>query len=189
VYPQPDAIAAVREKLAAHGVAAEQPYVVVHPGATFFTRRWAVENYAQVARWLQQEHGLASVVAPGPGDHEILPAIREHFCAPNVVLEGVNVREMIALIAGARLFLGNDTGPTHLASATGRPAVVVFGSSDSVTWGPWPPGGPHRVVQNDFPCNPCRGDRCYAFDEPRCILSVSVEQVREACAAVLRTES
>jgi len=43
----------------------------------------------------------------------------------------------------------------------------------------------HRVVQNDFPCNPCKGDRCYAFPEPRCILSVTVEQVREACAALL----
>jgi len=40
-------------------------------------------------------------------------------------------------------------------------------------------------VQNDFPCNPCRGDRCYAFAEPRCILSVTLEQVCDACAALL----
>jgi hypothetical protein len=45
----------------------------------------------------------------------------------------------------------------------------------------------HRVVQNDFPCNPCRGDRCYAFDEPRCILSVTVEQVQDACRALLQS--
>lgn len=186
VFPQADAVAAVHEKLAAHGLAQSQGYVMVHPGATFFTRRWAVENYAEIARWLHAQHALVSVVAPGPGDREILPAIRRHFGPPSVVLESLGVRELIALVAGARLFVGNDTGPTHLASATGRPVVVVFGSSDSVTWGPWQV--PHRVVQNDFPCNPCPGDRCYAFDEPRCILSVSVEQVREACAAVLKSE-
>jgi ADP-heptose:LPS heptosyltransferase len=61
--------------------------------------------------------------------------------------------------------------------------VVIFGSTDSATWRPWQTE--HRVVQNDFPCNPCRGDRCYAFDQPRCILSVTVEQVREACEALL----
>ena len=43
----------------------------------------------------------------------------------------------------------------------------------------------HRVVQNEFACNPCKGDRCYAFDEPRCILSVSFEQVRDACEVLL----
>jgi heptosyltransferase-3 len=187
VYPQPDAVAAVNEKLRACGVEAGQPYAVVHPGATFFTRRWAVENYGQVARWLRDAHGLVSVAAPGPGDHEILPAIREHFRAPSVVLEGVNVDEMIALIAGARLFLGNDTGPAHLASATGRPAVVIFGPNDAITWGPW--RTPHRAIESKSRCASCPSGRCYAFDESRCILSVSVEQVREACAALLTMES
>jgi ADP-heptose:LPS heptosyltransferase len=187
VFPQPDAIAAVREKLRGRGAADSQPYAVVHPGATFYTRRWPVENYAQVARWLREEHGLLSVVAPGPGDTEILPAIREHFRPPAVVLEGANVREMIALVAGARLFVGNDTGPTHLASAAGCPVAVVFGSSDAATWGPW--GTPHRIIESPSRCESCPRGRCYAFDESRCILSVSVEQVRDACAALLRTET
>lgn len=183
VFPQPDAVASVQARLAERGVSAGQEYVVLHPGATFFTKRWAVENFADVARWLHQEYGLVPVVAPGPGDREILPAIHKHFREPGVVLESVNVRDMIALISGARLFIGNDTGPAHLAAAAGRPVVVIFGSSDSVTWRPWQ--AVHQVVQNDFPCNPCRGDRCYAFEEPRCILSVAPDQVRHACRALL----
>ncbi|MCL4523884.1 MAG: hypothetical protein M1451_08230, partial [Acidobacteria bacterium] len=71
-----------------------------------------------------------------------------------------------------------------MGTAAGRPVAVIFGSSDSVTWRPWQV--PHRVVQNDFPCNPCRGDRCYAFPEPRCILSVTLEQVCDACDALLK---
>jgi len=78
---------------------------------------------------------------------------------------------------------GRQVVVAHLASAAGTPAVIIFGSSSSVHWRPW--RVEHRVVQNDFPCNPCKGDRCYAFDEPRCILSVTFEQVRDACETLL----
>jgi len=81
------------------------------------------------------------------------------------------------------MFVGNDAGPAHLAAAAGTPAAIIFGSSSSVHWRPWKVE--HRVVQNDLPCNPCKGDRCYAFDKPKCILSISFEQVRDACAALL----
>ncbi len=103
--------------------------------------------------------------------------------AAAVVLESLDLRLLIALIAGARMFVGNDAGPAHLAAAAGTPAAIIFGSSSSVHWRPWKVE--HRVVQNDFPCNPCKGDRCYAFDEPKCILSISFEQVRDACEALL----
>lgn len=188
VFPQADAVTSVQEKLGRHGLAAGQPYAVIHPGAAYFTKRWSIEGFAEVARWLQKEHGVVPVIRLGPGDGEIGAAVRQFFGPYTVVFDAahLDLRETIALMARARLFLGNDSGPAHLATAAGRPAVVIFGSSDSTTWRPWQ--AEHRVVQNDFPCNPCRGDRCYAFPEPRCILSVSVEQVREACRALLAGE-
>jgi len=185
VFPQTSAGVAMQKKLAERGLAAGQAYVVLHPGGAFFTKRWSLESFAQLAAWLRDRHALVSVVPLGPGEREIAAAVRQHLSPPSVILEpnSVNLRELIALFAGACLFVGNDSGPAHLAAATGRPVVVIFGSSDSVTWRPWQVT--HRVVQNDFPCNPCPGDRCYAFDEPRCILSVTVDQVHAACEALL----
>ncbi len=183
VYPNPLAVAAISQKLAGLGIAAGRPYAVLRPGAATFTKRWAVEHFAEIARWLRNAHGLAPVVDLGPGDRDIAAAIRQHLAPVGPVFDSLDLRELIALIAGARLYIGNDTGPTHIAAALGRPSVVIFGSSSSVYWRPW--NTEHRVVQNDFPCNPCRGDRCYAFAEPRCILSVTLEQVRDACAALL----
>jgi ADP-heptose:LPS heptosyltransferase len=122
-------------------------------------------------------------VVLGPGDRAIAGEVKQLMSGAAATFDSLTLRELIALIAGARLFLGNDSGPAHLATACGRPVVVIFGSSDSVTWRPWQVA--HRVVQNDFPCNPCRGDRCYAFAEPRCILSVGPEQVRNACESLL----
>jgi ADP-heptose:LPS heptosyltransferase len=183
VFPQLDALTIVADKLAAAGVALGSPYVVIHPGAALFTKRWSLEQFASAAQWLFREHGLAPVVVLGPGDCELAPAVRKLFPPPALVFDALLLRELIALISRARLFLGNDSGPAHLAGAAGRPAVVIFGSSDSITWRPWQV--PNRVVQNDFPCNPCRGDRCYAFDQPRCILSVTPDQVRGACESLL----
>ncbi len=183
VFPQPDAIASVEQLLSANGVSPRSHFAVLHPGAAYFTKRWALEHFAAAAQWLYAQHSLASVVVLGPGDRELVADVRRLFVRPSVVLDSLSLRELIALISRARCFLGNDSGPAHLASASGRPAVVIFGSSDSVTWRPWMV--PHRIVQNDFPCNPCPGDRCYAFDEPRCILSVTLEQVRDACDALL----
>jgi ADP-heptose:LPS heptosyltransferase len=185
VYPQADALASVAEKLRKSGLRAEQAYAVMHPGAAYFTKRWAVEKFADIARWLRAEHGIVPVIRLGPGERDAATAMKQQFAPHGIVFEpkDLDLRELIALVSQARLFVGNDSGPAHLATAAGRPAVVIFGSTDSATWRPWQTD--HRVVQNDFPCNPCKGDRCYAFDEPRCILSVTLEQVREACAALL----
>jgi ADP-heptose:LPS heptosyltransferase len=183
VYPQSAAVAALQRRMGERGLDAGQPYAVLHPGATFFTRRWDIEKFTDLARWLRAEQGLVPLSILGPGDGEIAAAVRRSLEPQGAVLDSLPLGELIALLAGARLFVGHDTGPSHIAAAAGCPVVMIFGSSSSIRWRPW--GAAHRVVQNDFPCNPCRGDRCYAYEQPRCILSVAFEQVREACHALL----
>ncbi len=84
----------------------------------------------------------------------------------------------MAVIAGAQIFVGNDSGPAHIAAAVRTPQVVLFGPASSVRWHPWK--APARLVQNYFPCNPCAMFKCEQFPEPECIRSISVEQVRAA---------
>lgn len=182
-YPQPEGMALARSLLAKNGLKDGEPYAILQPGARYFTKRWAVENFGAVARWLHEERGLRPVYLLGPDESQMTTAVRREAGATGIVLTSPDLRTFIALLAGARLFVGNDSGPAHAAAATGRPCVVIFGSSSSVWWRPWQ--GEHRAVQNDFPCNPCRGDRCYAFDEPRCILSVTPNQVKQAIAELL----
>ncbi|MFZ0735731.1 MAG: glycosyltransferase family 9 protein [Candidatus Acidiferrales bacterium] len=183
VFPQPEARAAIAAALEKKGLAPGEPYAVLLPGARYFTKRWALEHFAAIARWLQDVRGLRSVVMLGPDEKQMAADARSKFAAGSVICDSRDLRELIALIASAVIFIGNDSGPAHLAAATSIPSVAIFGSSSSVHWRPWQVE--HRVVQNEFACNPCKGDRCYAFDEPRCILSISVEQVREACEALL----
>lgn len=183
VYPHPDACESAAKKLEAAGISRGAPYAVIHPGGKYFTKRWAPEKFMSLARWLKEAHGIAPVFNTGSGEKQIISELRQKCRGEFPLLDSLNLRELIALASGARIFIGNDSGPTHVATAAGRPVIVVFGSSSSVHWRPWQT--PHRVVQNDFPCNPCPGDRCYAYEKPRCILSVTLEQVREACESLL----
>jgi lipopolysaccharide heptosyltransferase III len=183
VYPQQDAREAVAKRLETLGISRGAEYAVIHPGGKYFTKLWAVDKFVALAQWLRAKKGIAPVFSAGIGETEILSELRRQRRGEFAVVDSLDVRQLIALEAGSRIFIGNDSGPTHIAAAAGRPVVAIFGSSSSVHWHPWHTA--HRVVQNDFPCNPCAGDRCYAFAEPRCILSVTLAQVQTACEALL----
>jgi ADP-heptose:LPS heptosyltransferase len=189
-------------------------YAVLHPTALYPTKQWAPENFAQLGAYLEREMGLVPLYSCGPGESGVLEKVEQ--CAATRIrrLESASLGRFAAALKGARLFVGNDSGPAHMAAALGRPSVVIFGSSSSQIWGPWPgsqrgkvgathespvwtasgegvtrPSAVVRVVQNSYECNPCRGDRCYRFERPECILSVSFEQVREALEAVLQASA
>ena len=184
VFPQPKARGAVARKLDTCGVARGR-YAVLHPVANLFTKEWPFERYAALAQWLEDEQGLVPVFIAGPGEGAKLDAVERASSRPLRRLESLAIPELVALVESASLFIGNDSGPAHIAAALARPTVVLFGSSDSEAWGPWSrAGGKQRVVQNDFVCNPCRGDRCYVFERPECILSITQEQVRAAVRAL-----
>ena len=165
-------------RLDAEPVPARPGYAVLHAGAAYHTKRWAVEHFHAVAMEIKSAHGLDAVFVAGPGDtvpEDRLPGLE--------IRAGLSLSALKSLLAGAQLFVGNDSGPAHVAAAFGVPCVVVFGSSDSAVWHPWKTA--HRVVETDWDCKPCPGDRCYAFDEPRCILSVEPAAVLRAVADLL----
>lgn len=150
-------------------------YVVIHPAASLETKRWAPGRFAQVAKELRQRFTI--VLTCGPGEEQTVAAVAREV-PDSVLLFGLTIPELAELLRGARLYLGNDGGPMHLAAAVGTPAVVPWGSSDSKRWSPWKVA--HRVVQNPFECNPCPGYRCLVDTHPLCIESITVEQVLQA---------
>ena len=162
-------------------------YALIHPTALYQTKQWAPENFARLGAYLEQAAGLEALYSCGPGESAVLEEVQRAARSQIRRLEDASLAEFTAALAGARVFVGNDSGPAHMAAALGRPTVVIFGSSSSQIWRPWPPrNATARVVQNSWECNPCPGDHCYRFERPECILSVQFEQVRAAVEAVLK---
>jgi ADP-heptose:LPS heptosyltransferase len=158
-----------------------RPYAVIHPGSIMGTKRWEPGRFAALGRELASR-GLTVAVTAGPGEESYAIDVARQLDG-TVIMLGLTIPELAELIRGARLYLGNDSGPMHLAAAVNTPVVAVWGSSDSRRWRPW--SVEHRVVQNPFECNPCPGYRCLVAASPLCIESVTVEQVKRAVEELL----
>lgn len=183
VFPQRDAAESVARKLAQAGIARGDAYAVLQPGARLPGMRWPVAKFAEIARWLREAHGLASVVNLGARDDDVVAEVRREMNGLAVIPDALDVRELIALIAGARLFVGNDSGPAHIAAAAQRPSVVIFGVTDPVQWRPWQTE--HRVVQTGAVFDHPRGDKSIVLSQPRPIEGITVDEVRVACEQLL----
>jgi heptosyltransferase-3 len=118
-----------RAKLAAGAPPAYLPYCVIHPFASAPEKTWPAERFLAVAAQLQAS-GLEPIILAGPADDA---APFDDF----QVFRNAPLDHVKRLMPGAALFLGNDSGPAHIAAAFGVPVVVLFGPSDPVTWAPW----------------------------------------------------
>ncbi len=102
-----------------------RPYAVIHPFASAPDKNWPAGRFIEIARRLS----LEPVFLAGPSD-DVRPFKEFRSCR-----ESLQVTK--SLLSGASLFVGNDSGPAHMAAAFGLPVVVLFGPSDPVTWAPW----------------------------------------------------
>lgn len=115
-----------RARLFAAPGGATSPYAVIHPFASEPGKAWPAERFISIARQLSVE----PVFLAGPAD-DVAP-FRDYR-----TVAGAPLAEVKSLIAGAALFIGNDSGPAHMAAAFGLPVVVLFGTSDPEIWYPW----------------------------------------------------
>jgi ADP-heptose:LPS heptosyltransferase len=93
-----------------------------------------------------------------------------------------SLKETARAIRAARLFIGCDTGPLHIAVAVGTPAVSLFGASDPARTGPF--GRAAEIVSKPAPCSPCRRQHCNVPGHP-CMRELSVDLVLSRVRAVL----
>jgi len=175
--PQGDIPAA---RLFADPLQRDRPYAVLHVAAAYETKQWAAERFRAIAAHVEQVHRLEPVIIAGPEQDHLLTQFAGLTTMPDL-----GIPQLMSLMAGANLFIGNDSGPAHIAAAFGKPCAVIFGSSNSNVWGPW--RTPSQVIETQWDCKPCPGDRCYAFDQPRCILSIEEASVASAIDALLQT--
>ena len=119
-----------RARLSAAPTSIGGAYAVIHPFAATPEKTWPAQRFLAVAEYLRDKAGLEPVFLAGPGDD---PAAFANFR----VIRNAPLGEVKSLMAGAQLFIGNDSGPAHIAAAFGVPVVVLFGPSDPVNWAPW----------------------------------------------------
>ena len=158
-------------------------FALFHPAAAFATKQWSPENFACVAEYLAAR-GLKRVAVATKSESSVLRSLASASRVPIITLDDLTLPEITALASKAKLFVGNDSGIAHIASAVNTPAVVVFGSSNRDHWRPWT-DAPNEIVFEGLDCQPCGGHECAVFGEPSCILSIRPEKVLAAVDRVL----
>jgi lipopolysaccharide heptosyltransferase II len=178
----PNARAQVRQRIVSQGI---EEYILIHPTATLFTKQWKEANYAELADLLFRSCSLPVVFTAGATESQVLFDIRKQARIAHSYWSDLTLQELFGAIQGCRLFVGNDSGPTHVAASLGKPVVVVWGSSNYRAWRPW--GTRYELIKSDLDCIPCPGYSCAVYGSPRCILDITVQRVFEACRKMLES--
>ncbi len=159
-------------------LASNNGYVVLHPHPQWTYKQWTVEAWIELGHYLH-DLGLTLVLSCGPAQQELdyVTAIQSQLPESTVNLAGlVSLAQLATIITQAKLFIGPDTGITHLAAATGIPVIALFGPTNPVKWAPFPAdyqseinpfnkiGDQHVnnvfLIQGKGDCVPCDLDGC-----------------------------
>lgn len=167
-----------RERLVSHGISESDLLVGVNPGAAYgSSKRWIPARFAAVADCLVARHGAKIMILGGAAEVGIAERVAGEMKRSSVVLAGkTSVREVMALVSQCNLFITNDSGPMHIASAFEVPLVAVFGPTYPAATSP--AGAHDLVIQNKVECAPCTHRECPI--DHRCMERISVEAVLEA---------
>jgi ADP-heptose:LPS heptosyltransferase/O-antigen ligase len=186
-----------------------QPMAVLHLCSMYVYKHWTVEGWAATIRWLRAQ-GFAVALSGGPAQAERLYAEQLVAAAGEQVLNLVGeltLGETAEMIRRAKIYIGPDTGTTHIAAACGTLTIALFGPADPVRWGPWPCNWPVGeepwvrrgsglrgnvyLLQGETECVPCRQEGCGRHKESTsdCLTGLPASRVIAVAAQLLSIQA
>jgi len=163
--------ARVLARLSQAGLGEGAPFVAIHPGARFKYQQWGLNNYSELFDQLKRSMDLP-ILFLGENNYQIN--------AP--VINGLSIKELACLLEKAAIFIGNNSGPMHIAAAVGTPCVIIQGPS-AVNWEIFWQDIPHRIIKANLHCRPCekfdsKGECLHKENIYACMRGISVELVK-----------
>ena len=180
-------------------------YAVIHPHPMWHFKRWTLNGWVETAQFIQQL-GLKVILSGGSAPEELayVNSIHQQLSPETLNLAGkTSVAELGDIIGHAKLYIGPDTGITHLAAATGIPVIALFGPTNPVKWAPWPINytstnnpfakvGDQRVnnvflIQGKGDCVPCHEEGCdrHRMSHSACLDQLPSENIKNLARQLL----
>lgn len=164
---------------------------VIHTGTSTKERSWHLERYAEVCNHLAAKYNAVIIFTGGKDDISGAEKVSSLVNGQTFNMTGIiNIGRTAAVIEKASLFVGNDSGPMHIASALKTPVVVIFGPGNPVKTHPFTSTELYIQVKKDFSCRPCKQrffKECSpsASGKPECIESIKSNDVTDACDKII----
>jgi heptosyltransferase-3 len=187
LVPGADAERSVDDLLAKKGLTAKK-FIHFQPGSRWLFKCWPAQRAAALIDELSRRgERIALTSGPDKGELALNAEILGRIKTQVVTLCGdpmLTLKQLAALTARAKLFIGVDSAPMHIAAAMQTPTVALFGPSGDVEWRPWKV--PHRVVaSSEHACRPCGNDGCGGGKVSECLSFLPLEQVLGAVDSLL----
>lgn len=158
--------------------AIDSPFALIQAGATTVFKEWPIERFAEVARHLEQEHGLIPVLIGAPGERERSRQLAELLSDrhPIDITGELGLRDLGAVMEHAGFYLGADGGSMHLATAMGVPTLALYGPGYFPVFAPI--GERVAAISRRFPCSPCDQTICIRPND-NCMMAITIDEVLE----------
>jgi ADP-heptose:LPS heptosyltransferase len=127
------------------------PFAILNPGGGWPTKLWSAERFGRLADELWSHYGLHSLISYGPGEAELAETVWQSSQSGKARGVNLSLKGFYELAKRAQVYVGGDTGPTHLAIAAGAPVVGLFGPTEWWRNGSLQPGD-ICVERNDIDC-------------------------------------
>ena len=159
-----------------------RPFVAFFLGSRWPSRFWFPQATAEVACTLQQEYGMGIVLVGGPSEVTFAQQVSEAMGTEVTNLSGkTSLRDLIGIFSRARLAMGPDCGPMHIAAAAGIPVISLWGATSPIRSAPW--NSEAFVIQGEAACSPCYVRRCPIGRA--CMQRITPERVLEVVQKIL----
>ncbi|RKY33038.1 MAG: lipopolysaccharide heptosyltransferase II [Candidatus Omnitrophota bacterium] len=160
------------------GIPQNQKLLTIHPGASCPSKIWPPERFAEAADKLIDKYNFKTLIIAGPKDLPIAEKVAKNMRHQAVNLAGkISVSQLASILKRSSLFISNDSGPVHIASALGIPVISIFGRNQrglsSVRWGPI--GEKARILHKEVGCIECLAHNCKK--EFACLKAIGAEEL------------
>lgn len=156
--------------------------IAIHPGSGSKRKNWPVERFREVARSLLSTHRAKILVPCGEADEEVSKEMVEGFLSSDmIVVRDCSLTELGAVFEKCECFIGNDSGLSHLAAASGTSTICIFGPTDHRVWSP---KGKVIIVRKEVPCSPCSREEMLSCESQMCLDGIKSEEVVERIGCV-----
>ncbi len=178
--PAPDNLQHVRQRLASEGIDFERPLVSVHIGAGRIQKLWNISGFIEVTDWLTK-NDCQVVFLGAPDEAGRADEVIAGLARPVVNLVGeISLGELLGLLKLSTAYLGNDSGPMHMAAAMGTPGVAMFSYAQEREWAPR--SDQFKILRGGAICDPCIKKACR---NPVCINTLETAPVIGALESIL----
>lgn len=171
-----DSQKAAENTLRDKGIKSDDLIIGIAPGATYGkTKRWSEYKFAELANSIAKRYLAKIIVFISPDEKKLSYKIKKLLNKQSIILDSnCSLPEIASLIKRCRLFISNDSGLMHIASALGVKVIAIFGSSSPLWTAPY--GSGHTVIKKELSCSPCFKKKC-PYSNYKCLESVETEEV------------